>query len=152
MSTTPASVRIDPFRDLDRLAEQLLGSGREPRTIPMDLYRTGDHYVLHLDLPGIDPGTVDLTVDGSVLTIRAERSPRTAEDLEWLVHERPSGSYQRQLKVGPGIDVEAVTATFEHGVLTVTLPVAERAKPRRIPVGARPTVVDGEIGPAGEAA
>lgn len=144
------TTRIDPFRDLDRLAEQLLGGGREARAIPMDLYRSGDHYVLHLDLPGVDPGTVDLVVDGPVLTIRAERSPRTAEDLEWLVHERPAGTYQRQLKVGPDIDVDAVTATFEHGVLTVTLPVAERARPRRIPVGAQAgsRVLDAEPQPA----
>lgn len=135
--------RIDSFRDLDRIAGQLLAVGREPRSMPMDLYRSGDHYVMHLDLPGIDPGSVDIQVDGSVLTIRAERSPRTAEEIDWLVHERPSGTYQRQLKVGPGVDVDAVNATLEHGVLTLTLPIAERAKPRKIEVSAGTAVIDG---------
>ena len=134
--------RIDTFRDLDRLAGQLLAVGREPRSMPMDLYRSGDHYVMHLDLPGIDPGSVDIQVDGAVLTIRAERSPRTAEDIDWLVHERPSGTYQRQLKVGPTVDPDKVTATLEHGILTLTLPIAERAKPRKIEVSGGASVLE----------
>lgn len=126
--------RIDPFRDLDRLAEQLLAVGRDPRTAPMDLYKAGEHYVLHLDLPGIDPGSVDIQVDNSVLSIRAERSPRTSEELDWLVRERPSGTYLRQIKLGPGINTEAITATVEQGVLTLVMPIAEAAKPRKIGV------------------
>lgn len=126
--------RIDPFRDFDRLAEQLLAVGRDARTAPMDLYRAGEHYVLHLDLPGVDPGSLDIQLDNQILTIRAERSPRTAEELEWLVHERPTGTYQRQIKVGSGIDAGGVTADLEHGVLTLVLPVAEAAKPRKIAV------------------
>ena len=137
--------RMYPVSDLDRLAGQLFAVGREPRSMPMDLYRSGEHYVVHCDLPGIDPGSVDIEVDGAVLTIRAERSPRTAEDFDWLIHERPVGTYQRQLKVGAGVDVENVTATLEHGVLTLTLPIAERAKPRRIAVeAASPTTIDSQ--------
>ncbi|TQC41823.1 Hsp20/alpha crystallin family protein [Rhodococcus sp. WS4] len=133
----------DPFRDIDRLTEQLLGasagSARAPRFMPMDLYRSGDHYVLHADLPGVDPGTVDVSVDGGILTVKAQRSERTEHDVQWLTSERFTGSYLRQLSLGQDIDADHIAATYENGVLTVTLPVAERAKPRRIEItpGAR---------------
>jgi HSP20 family protein len=131
-------LRFDPFRDLDRMTEQLLGatSGgtRVPRFMPMDLYRSGDHYVLHADLPGIDPGSVDVHVDNGTLTIRAERSGRTEQDVQWLTNERFVGTFQRQLSLGEGIDTESISATYDNGVLSVTIPVAEKAKPRRIEV------------------
>jgi HSP20 family protein len=133
----------DPFRDLDRLTEQLLGtsagSARAPRFMPMDLYRSGDHYVLHADLPGVDPGSVDVSVDGGILTVKAQRSERTEHDVQWLTSERFTGSYLRQLSLGQDIDADHIAATYENGVLTVTLPVAERVKPRRIEItpGAR---------------
>jgi HSP20 family protein len=131
-------LRFDPFRDLDRVTEQLLGtadgSARLPRFMPMDLYRTGDHFVLHADLPGVDPGTVDVSVDSGTLTIKAERSSRTEDSVSWLASERPTGTYMRQLTLGEGIDPDGIEATFTHGVLTLTIPVAERAKPRRIEV------------------
>ena len=131
-------LRFDPFRDIDRMTEQLLGasdgSGRAPRFMPIDLYRSGDHYVLHADLPGIDPGSVDVHVDNGTLTIRAERSGRTEQDVQWLTNERFVGTFQRQLSLGEGIDTEAISATYDNGVLSVTIPVAERAKPRRIEV------------------
>ncbi|QSE77763.1 Hsp20/alpha crystallin family protein [Rhodococcus koreensis] len=133
----------DPFRDIDRLTEQLLGtsagSARAPRFMPMDLYRSGDHYVLHADLPGVDPGSVDVSVDGGILTVKAQRSERTEHDVQWLTSERFTGSYLRQLALGQDIDADHIAATYENGVLTVTLPVAERAKPRRIEItpGAR---------------
>ena len=133
----------DPFRDINRLTEQLLGasagSARAPRFMPMDLYRSGDHYVLHADLPGVDPGTVDVSVDGGILTVKAQRSERTEHDVQWLTSERFTGSYLRQLSLGQDIDADHIAATYENGVLTVTLPVAERAKPRRIEItpGAR---------------
>jgi HSP20 family protein len=129
-------LRFDPFRDVDRLAEQLLGNQRAPRVMPMDLFRSGDHYVLACDLPGVDPGSVDISVDGGVLSIRAERTPRSDEHAQWLAQERPSGTFLRQLTLGEGLDTEQIGATYENGVLTVTLPVAERAKPRRIKVTA----------------
>ena len=129
-------LRFDPFRDFDRLAEQVLAgeSGRVPMSMPMDLYRSGDHYVLHCDLAGADPGSVDVSVDGTTLTIRAERSARTKEGVQWLRHERPYGAFQRQVSLGEGLDLDAINATYDDGVLTVTIPVAERAKPRRIQI------------------
>ncbi len=102
--------------------------------MPMDLYRSGDHYVLHADLPGVDPGSVDVSVDNGTLTLRAERSGRTEESVEWLASERPIGSYMRQLSLGDGIDSDRIAATYENGVLTVAIPLAEKAKPRQIKV------------------
>jgi HSP20 family protein len=127
-------LRFDPFRDVDRLAEQLLGTQRSPRVMPTDLFRSGDHYVLACDLPGVDPGSVDISVDGGTLSIRAERTPRSDEHAQWIAQERPSGTFLRQLSLGEGLDTAQISATYENGVLTLTLPVAERAKPRRIPV------------------
>ena len=133
-------LRFDPFRDLDRMTEQLLGvpsgSARAPRFMPMDLYRSGDHYVLHADLPGIDPGSVDVSIDNGTLTVKAERSGRTEDGVQWIASERFTGTYMRQLSLGEGIDTERISATYANGVLTVTLPVAEKAKPRRIEVTA----------------
>jgi HSP20 family protein len=142
-------LRFDPFRDLDRMTEQLLGvpsgSARAPRFMPMDLYRTGDHYVLHADLPGVDPGSVDVNVQNGTLTIKAERTERGADDVQWIASERFTGTYLRQLSLGEGIDADKIAATYENGVLTVTLPVAERAKPRRVEVQATgaPTTIEG---------
>jgi HSP20 family protein len=129
-------LRFDPFRDFDRLAEQFLGGegGRVPMAMPMDLYRSGDHYVLHCDLAGADPGSIDVNVDGSTLTIKAERSSRTREGVQWLRHERPIGAFQRQVSLGDGLDLDRIGATYNDGVLTVTIPVAEQARPRRIEV------------------
>jgi HSP20 family protein len=127
-------LRFDPFRDVDRLAEQLLGSQRAPRVMPMDLFRSGDHFVLACDLPGVDPGSVDISVDAGVLSIRAERTPRSDEQAQWLAQERPSGTFLRQLSLGEGLDRDNIGATYENGVLTVTLPVAEKARPKRIQV------------------
>ncbi|HEU5006704.1 MAG TPA: Hsp20/alpha crystallin family protein [Jatrophihabitantaceae bacterium] len=135
-------LRFDPFRDLDRMTEQLLGvpagSARAPRFMPMDLYRSGDHYVLHADLPGIDPGSVDAHVENGTLTIKAERSGRTEQDVQWISSERFTGTFMRQIALGEGLDTDAITATYANGVLTVTIPVAEKAKPRRIEINATP--------------
>ncbi|MCZ4557830.1 HSP20 family protein [Rhodococcus sp. PvR044] len=131
-------LRFDPFRDFDRLTEQVLGasagSARAPRFMPMDLYRSGDHYVLHADLPGVDPGSVEVSVEGGILTVKAQRSERTEHDVQWLASERFAGGYMRQLSLGDGIDSEHIAATYQNGVLTVTLPVVEKAKPRRIEI------------------
>ena len=129
----------DPFRDIDRLAAQLLGtspgSARVPLAMPMDLYRSGDHYVLHADLPGVDPDSVDVSVDGGILTVTAQRSARTElDDVQWLSSERFTGGYLRRLSLGPDVDADHITATYQNGVLTVTLPVAARAQPRRIEI------------------
>ena len=129
--------RFDPFRDLDAVASRLLSQASDMsqamRAMPVDLFRSGDHYVLSCDLPGVDPGSVDVGIDGRVLTIRAERSGRS-EDVEWLTQERPVGTFVRQLTLGSGLDLDRIEATYNDGVLTLTLPVAEEAKPRRIQV------------------
>jgi HSP20 family protein len=130
------AMNFDPFRELDRMASALLQTSQGPRVMPMDLYRDGDHYVLSADLPGIDPGSVDIDVDGQLLTIRAERTLRGREGVKWLAHERQSGSFLRQLSLGQGVDTENISATYENGVLSVTIPVSERAKPRKIEVSA----------------
>ncbi|MCE0456354.1 Hsp20/alpha crystallin family protein [Curtobacterium flaccumfaciens] len=128
------TMNFDPFRELDRLAGSLLGTSAGPRSMPMDLYRTGDHYVLDVDLPGIDPGSVDIDVDGSVLTIRAERTLGAPEGSQWLTRERQPGTFVRQLTLGDGLDAERITAGYDNGVLSVTIPVKESAKPRKIAV------------------
>ena len=125
---------FDPFHTLDRVAGQLLDSSKGPRLMPMDLYRDGDHYVLNADLPGIDPGSVDIDVDGQLLSIRAERTPRSADGVKWLARERNSGSFLRQFNLGQGIDTAAISASYENGVLSVVIPVSEKAKPRKIEV------------------
>lgn len=128
------AVLFDPFRELDRVAANLLDSRQGPRLMPMDLYRDGDHYILNADLPGIDPGSVDVDVDGQLLTIRAERTARGTEGVKWLAHERPSGSFLRQLNLGEGIDTAGISASYDNGVLSVMIPMSERAKPRKVAV------------------
>jgi HSP20 family protein len=128
------ATRFDPFQELDRLFGQVFAADRAAAGMPMDLYRSGDHYVLHVDLPGADPGSIDVAVEDRTLTIRAQRSPRTDEDVQWLAKERPAGTYARQLAVGPGLALDAIEATYNDGVLTLTIPVAEEAKPRKIAV------------------
>lgn len=131
-------LRFDPFSDFDALTRGLMtsqtGSSRAPRFMPMDLCKIDDHYVLTADLPGVDPGSVDVNVDNGTLTISAHRTARSEESAQWLANERFFGSYRRQLSLGENIDTAAISATYENGVLTVTIPVAERAKPRKIAV------------------
>lgn len=128
----------DPFRELDRLAAGMLDSRQGPRVMPIDLHRDGDHYVLSADLPGVDPGSIDVDVDGQLLTIRAERTLRSDSDVQWLAHERPSGSFLRQLTLGDGLDTAAISAHYDNGVLSVVIPVSERAKPRKVEVQSAP--------------
>lgn len=129
--------RFDPFRDFDAMASRLLSQasdlGQTMRAMPMDLFRSGDHYVLLCDLPGVDPGSIDIGVDGRVLTIRAERT-RRGDDVEWLTQERSTGTFARQLTLGSGLDLDRIEAHYDDGVLSLLLPVAEEAKPRRIQV------------------
>jgi len=130
------STSFDMLTQFDRLASGVFDTARAPRLMPVDLFRDGDQYVLSADLPGIDPGSVDLDVDGQLLTIRAERTAPASENVKWLAHERPYGSYMRQFTLGDGVDVERITAHYEHGVLSVIIPMAERAKPRKIAIAA----------------
>lgn len=131
-------LRFDPFSDIDALTRGLLssqtGSNRSPRFMPMDLCKIDDHYVLTADLPGVDPGSVDVTADNGTLTLTAHRSARSEDSVQWLTNERFFGTYRRQLSLGDGVDASRISATYENGVLTVTIPVAEAAKPRRIDV------------------
>src|SRR5919202_1654665 len=122
-------MRFDPFRQLDRLTDQVVGLGRGP-ALPMDAYRQGDRFVVHFDLPGIDPASVDLTVEKNVLSVRAERPSAETDGREWIVAERPHGTFTRQLFLGEALDVEHIEASYDQGVLTVTVPVAEASKPR----------------------
>jgi len=124
----------DPIRELDRFASALFGSGQGPRRMPIDLYRDGDHYVLTADLPGIDPGSVDVDVDGQLLTIRAQRTVSSGEGVTWITRERQSATFVRQLSLGQGVDTERISASYDNGVLSVTIPVNEKAKPRKIEV------------------
>lgn len=129
---------FDPFRDLDRLTAGLFGGRQGLRLMPMDLYKESDHYILDVDLPGVDPGSIDIDVDGQLLTIRAQRTLRgqdRQEGMDWLSQERPAGAFMRQLTLGDGIDAESITANYENGVLSITIPVSEKAKPRKIEVG-----------------
>src|SRR3954464_4168128 len=129
---TPASAA---FRALD----QLLGrsgsmTARALSGMPMDAYRVGDNFVAHFDLPGVDPGSIDLSVEGNVLTVSAERSVPQLEDAEWTIAERPFGSYSRQLVLGRALDTDRLEASYHDGVLTVSIPVAEKARARKITV------------------
>jgi HSP20 family protein len=128
-------MRTDPFREFDRLAQQVLGSGTtsRPAVMPMDAWREGDTLVVELDLPGVRPETVDIDVERNVLTLRAERPSRNA-DREMLAAERPTGLFSRQLVLGDNLDLERIAASCDAGVLRLQIPVAERAKPRKIEV------------------
>ncbi|BBY31839.1 Hsp20/alpha crystallin family protein [Mycolicibacterium sediminis] len=147
-------LRFDPFSSVNNDVRGLLagqtGTSRSPRFMPMDLCKLEDHYVLTADLPGVDPGSVDLDVDNGTLTISAHRTPRSEDSVQWLTNERFFGTYRRQLSLGEGIDTAGIAASYENGVLTVTIPVAERAKARKIEIThgdsrqsiASPTTVD----------
>ena len=128
-------MRTDPFRDLDRLAQQLVGAGTStrPSVMPLDAWREGDAFVLEFDLPGVQPETLDIDVERNVLTVRAERSPKNG-DWEMLAAERPTGLFSRQLVLGDNLDLDRLEARYDGGVLRLTVPVAERAKPRKIEV------------------
>jgi HSP20 family protein len=126
-------MRFDPFRELDRLTQQAWGSGR-PAAIPMDAYRHGERFLVHFDLPGVEPSSIDLTVEENVLTVSAERNWQPGEGDEVVVSERPQGGFTRQLFLGEGLDAERIAADYDYGVLTLTIPVAERAKPRKVEI------------------
>jgi HSP20 family protein len=128
-------MRTDPFREFDRLAQQVLGAGTtsRPAVMPMDAWREGDVFVIEFDLPGIAPDSLDIDVERNVLTVKAER-PRRNGDWETLAAERPTGLFSRQLVLGDNLDLEHIDAGYDAGVLRLRVPVAERAKPRKIEV------------------
>jgi HSP20 family protein len=127
-------MRTDPFRELDRLTQQFFGEATRPAAMPMDAYRAGDEFLVHFDLPGIDPESIELDVERNVLNVRAERRSPAPEDAEMLVAERPTGAFTRQLFLGDTLDTDRIDASYEAGVLTLRIPVAEQAKPRRIQI------------------
>jgi HSP20 family protein len=123
----------DPFREFDRLTQQVLGTTNRPAVMPMDAWREGDAFVLEFDLPGVARESIDLDVERNVLTVRAERIPRNG-DWEMLATERTRGLFSRQLVLGDNLDLERIEAAYADGVLRLTIPVAERAKPRKIEI------------------
>jgi HSP20 family protein len=128
-------MRTDPFRELDRLAE-VLGTQARPAAMPLDAYRKEDTFLVQFDLPGVAADSIDLTVEKNVLTVRAERSRPQAEGVEMLLAERPQGTFSRQLFLGETLDTDKIDAEYADGVLTLQLPIAESAKPRKVAVNA----------------
>ena len=127
-------MRTDPFRDLDRLSEAVFGTASRPAAMPMDAYRHDGRFVVNLDLPGVDADSIDLTVEQNVLTIHAERRAPMDDGAERVVSERTYGTFSRQLFLGETLDAERIAAHYEAGVLTLTIPIAEKAKPRKITI------------------
>lgn len=127
-------VRTDPFRQFDRLAEQVFGTVARPAAMPMDAWRDGHDFVVEFDLPGIEPDSIDLDVERNVLTVRAERKPSTGPEVELVASERPRGVFSRQVILGDTLDPERIEAAYNSGVLRLTIPIAEKAKPRKIAI------------------
>ena len=126
----------DSFRDLDRMAQLALGTAgtlARPSAMPMDAWRDGDTFRVELDLPGVDPSSIDLDVERNVVTVRAER-PTRASDADLIAAERPRGVFSRQLVLGDSLDTDRIQASYDSGVLSLSIPVAERAKPRKIEI------------------
>ena len=129
-------MRTDPFREIDRLAEQFFGTTTRPAVMHLDAYRDGDYFYAAFDLPGVDPDSIDCTVERNVLTVRAERRRPTGENIELVAAERPMGTFTRQLFLGDTLDTDKLEAGYDNGVLTLRIPIADRAKPRRISITA----------------
>jgi len=130
-------MRTDPFRELDRLTQQFFGvqgTTARPAVMPMDAYRDGHSYVVQLDIPGVDPSSIDLDVERNVLTVKAERALSSPDGAEFQVAERPRGVFSRQLFLGDALDVNQIEASYDAGVLTLRVPIAEQAKPRKISI------------------
>ncbi|HZK04520.1 MAG TPA: Hsp20/alpha crystallin family protein [Actinomycetaceae bacterium] len=132
-----ATRRYDPFAELNALMNSTLRQSSP--AMPMDLYRTGDEYHIVIDMPGVDPSSIDIDVEDRTLTVRAERKSVEGEDVEWISHERGTGTYARQLTLGYGLDLTKIDATYTDGVLALSIPVAEEAKPRKIQVNTNPS-------------
>jgi HSP20 family protein len=127
-------IRTDPFRDFDRLTEALTGARARPAMMPMDAYREDGTFVVHVDLPGVSAESIDLTVEQNVLTVQAERKPPLGESAERVVDERPYGVFSRQLFLGDTLDADRLSADYHAGVLTLTIPIAEKAQPRKVEI------------------
>jgi len=144
---------MDPFRELDRLAEQTLSAGtRAMRTLPMEALRRGDQLLVFLDVPGVPRDDIDLTVERNVVSVRVRRVAARQEGDEVIIDERPYGEFTRQLFLGDNLDPDRMTADLRDGVLNLTIPVSERSKPRRIPLGSSEMSSDATDSSAGAAA
>jgi HSP20 family protein len=128
-------LRTDPFRDLDRLFEQFTGTASRPAAMHVDAERDGDTFYVYFDLPGVDPGSIDLTVERNVLQVRAERQRLTKDGVESVISERPMGVFSRQLFLGDTLDTDNLKAAYDNGVLTLQIPISDKAKPRKIAIG-----------------
>jgi HSP20 family protein len=149
----PFAATSAAFRALDQLTGRSGMTARPLSGMPMDAYRVGDNFVAHFDLPGVDPGSIDLSIEGTTLTVTAERSLPQLENAEWAIAERPYGSYTRQLVLGRSLDTDRLEASYHDGVLTVSIPVAEKARARKItvtradtPAAVEPRTIEGESG------
>jgi HSP20 family protein len=129
-------MRTDPFRELDRLTQQVFGTVARPAYMPMDAWRDGDTFHIEFDLPGVMADSIDLDVERNVLTVRADRPARDDGNVELIASERPSGVFSRQLILGDNVDLDKISANYHDGVLALQIPVAERAKPRKIAIEA----------------
>jgi HSP20 family protein len=127
-------MRTDPFRELDRLTRQVLGTSAHPAAMPMDAWRDDHEFIVAFDLPGVSLDSVDIDVERNVLTVKAQRPEPAGKDVEMLAYERPRGTFSRQLILGDTLDVDQVKAAYDGGVLTLRIPVAEKAKPRKIEI------------------
>ncbi len=127
-------MRTDPFRDLDRSTQQVLGTAARPAAMPMDAWRAGEEFFVEFDLPGIQEDSLDLDIERNVVTVRARR-PDVDPGREMLATERPRGVFSRQLVLGDNLDTDNIAASYEGGVLRLRIPVAEKAKPRKIAIG-----------------
>lgn len=126
---------FDPFRDFDRMFDQAIGNGLTRRpSFPMDAYRRCDAFIVHFDLPGVDPASIDLEVERNVLTVTAQRRWEPQEGDDMIANERVQGSFRRQLLLGDSLNSDAIAASYENGVLTLTVPIAEKAKPRKVEI------------------
>ena len=128
-------MRTDPFRDIDRMFEQLTGTASRPAVMHVDAERDGDWFNVYFDLPGVDPDSIDLTVERNVLSVKAQRQHQQRDGVETVISERPMGVFGRQLFLGDTLDTDKLQATYDNGVLTLRIPVSEKAKPRKISIG-----------------
>ena len=133
-------MRTDPFRDLDRLTGAMFGTAARPTALPMDAYRENGAFVVQMEIPGVDPESIDLTVEQNVLTVHAERQPSYDNEVERIAAERTYGTFSRQLFLGDTLDTDKLSASYDAGVLTIRIPVAEQAKPRKISISSTGSV------------
>lgn len=139
-------MRFDPFREMDRIAQMASEASQTPRSFPLDAYRRGDEFIVQFDLPGVDASSIDLTVERNVLTVKGERRFARQEGDEIIAAERPQGTFTRQLFLGETLDGERINAEYHDGVLTLTIPISERAKPRRVEISTqgRPQTIEAQ--------